>query len=270
MQEDFFRKPGKLQSAMRTLLEREAGVRAPRFGLERRHFLGGALGALAALRIAEQTPRFRSLAEAQDGFVPPSEDCYAALDEQHGLGTAKGGALDWDEIEAASRVQQTATADTVLNMLRSVDGLYMGFGVSQLVHNTQTATRAVRANVTDELVLISLLHDVGETIANLNHAEIAGALLRPFVSEGAYRAVRHHMEFQLKHYGAAVGLPTDMRERYANEPWYQQAAVLSDSFDQTSFDPDYPTLPLEEFEPLVRDLLSAAPRRELKLGTNCP
>ena len=32
-------------------------------------------------------------------------------------------------------------------------------------------------------------------------------------------------------------------------------------YDQTSFDPDYPTLPLEHFEPMVREVFSRTPRR---------
>lgn len=268
MHEDYFRKQGPRQAVMRQLLEREAALRAKRLGLERRTFLGGALGALAAFSIAEQTGSFLSRAEAQDGFEPPSEDCYAMLRDEHGVGL--DGALDWRKIEHAARVQQTATPDTILSMLRALDSLYGGFCVSQLTHATQTATRAVRANASDELVLLALIHDVGESLVSINHGEIAGALVRPHVSDGGYRAVRHHLEFQVKHYGDVVGVATDMRERYASEPWYPEAVKLTDDFDQLAFDPDYPSLPLEEFEPLIRTTFSRLPTRVAERDAVCP
>jgi hypothetical protein len=38
------------------------------------------------------------------------------------------------------------------------------------------------------------------------------------------------------------------------------AEQFADEWDQTAFDPDYPTLPLEHFEPLVRATFSAPKR----------
>jgi predicted HD phosphohydrolase len=59
----------------------------------------------------------------------------------------------------------------------------------------QTATRARRANATDELVLVAVVHDAAEVVSSTNHAELAAALMRPYVSERAYYIVRTHMEF---------------------------------------------------------------------------
>jgi len=268
---DYFLQPGPVQASMRELLEREATVRAPRFGVARRDFLGGAMGALAASALLQQLPGFRSRAEAQAGFVPPGEDCYAELAAAH-ASRARGqlaGALDWELIQVAARAQQAAVPETVLNMLRNLSTLYGGFGVSQLLHATQSATRAVRSNASDELVLLALIHDIGEVLTGINHAEIAAALARPYVSEGGYRVVRHHMEFQLQHYGDKVLVDTTMRERYAAEPWYEDAATLSDAWDQSSFDPDYDTLPLEEFEPLVRELFGRVPEPIQRTALDC-
>jgi predicted HD phosphohydrolase len=254
--DDFFRGPGAQQAAMRHLLEREAERIAPRLGMLRRSFLSSALAALAASAVAQQMARFRSVAEAQAGFAAPSEDCYASL--------RGDGQLDWTQIHSAAQRQQSAAPDSLLNMLRAATNMYGGFGVTGLTHGLQTATRAVRDGAADELVLIALVHDVGDVICPINHAEICAAFLRPYVSDGGYRVVRHHMEFQLKHYGDTVALPTDMRDRYQHEPWYPQAVQLSDAWDHVSFDPDYDTLPLSAFEPLIRAHLartSGAPQR---------
>jgi predicted HD phosphohydrolase len=257
---------GQARAAMRAVLEREAALRAPRMGVDRRHFLGGAMGALAASAALPQLAAFRSLAEAQDGFVPPSEDCYAEVQAAHTNGAT---VLDWQLIQRASVAQQAAMPDTVLNMLRTLSTLYGGFGVSQLFHMTQTATRARRDNARDELVLLALLHDVGELLTGLNHAEFAAALVRPYVSSDGYHVVRTHMEFQLRHYGDKVLQPTNMRDRYVDQPWYADAATFSDAWDQMSFDPGYATLALADFEPLIRATFSVVPAQQDRPARDC-
>lgn len=269
--QDYFLAGGALQARLRALLERETARVAPRFGLQRRDFLRGAMGALAASAVLEQVPGFRSIAEAQQGFEPPSDDCYAQAEAAHASFTRSdaSSAPDWEIIHAAARAQQAAVPRTVMNMLSTMSTLYVGSGISRLTHNLQTATRAMRANASDETVLIALMHDAGEVVSGTNHAEVAAALLRPYVSSASYYIVRTHMEFQLKHYGDEILLPTDMRDRYADQPWYTQAAVFSDAFDQMAFDPDYDTLPLAEFEPLVQQFFGRVPSHTERTVADC-
>ena len=269
----YFRWPraGTRARTMRSLLEREASLRARRFGMDRRSFLESAMGALAASAVVQQMPQFRSIAEAQTNFSGPSEDCYAATQAANARFRRADAAseLDWSLILTASRAQQAALADTVLNMLNALATLYGGFGVSELTHMTQTATRASRAGASDELILLALLHDVGDAISGINHAEIVAALVRPYVSAGGYALVRTHMEFQLKHYGDEILQPTDMRERYAAQAWYADAVRFSDEWDQASFDPDYDTLPLVAFEPLLRATFAAVPEALERTARDC-
>jgi predicted HD phosphohydrolase len=248
------------RTTFQALLGREADRQSRRLGVSRRAFLDGSLGALAACSLARQLPTFASVAEAQDGFVPPSDESYEKM---------RGAPIDWDAALAASEVQQPALAEHVLALLGSMRELYLGFSVSQLVHATQTATRAVRANQPDEVVLIALLHDIGEVLAGFNHAEIAAAIVRPYVSPDTYYAVRHHMEFMLAHYGDRIAQPTTMRDRYAHHAWYDLAALFTDELDQRSFDPNYPTLPLEEFEPLVRGIFERPVRHLYLTAFDC-
>ncbi|MDB4975422.1 MAG: hypothetical protein JWN48_3763, partial [Myxococcaceae bacterium] len=58
--------------------------------------------------------------------------------------------------------------------------------------------------------------------------------------------------------------------RYAGEPWYADGETFSDEFDQLAFDPDYDTLPLEEFEPLIRATFSKMPLRARERELKCP
>jgi predicted HD phosphohydrolase len=159
---------------------------------------------------------------------------------------------EWMKIGRATLDLQPTVADRVLGMLRSFDRLHAGFGVSQLHHALQTATMARRANATDEVVLIALCHDVGKYVSIANHAAIAAEILQPYVSEHAYRVVLTHQDFQGRHYYEYFGKSRELRDKYRGEPWFALAEQFTDEWDQAAFDPAYPILPLEEFEPLVR------------------
>jgi predicted HD phosphohydrolase len=162
---------------------------------------------------------------------------------------------EWLKIARATVELQPQVPARVLGMLRSLEGLYAGFGVDQLHHALQTATMAKRANASDEMVLVSLCHDVGKVISIQNHAGIAAEMLKPYVSEHAYHVLRTHQDFQGRHYYEHFGMSANLREQYRNEPWFALAEQFTDEWDQAAFDPAYPVLPLSEFEPLVRHIL---------------
>ena len=116
----------------------------------------------------------------------------------------------------------------------------------------QTATRAERAGADEEVVFASLLHDIGKAVSVPNHPEIAAAIIKPVRER---RRVPHdppHQDFQGRHYYQHFGGDPDARYKYEGEPWFDLAAQFADDWDQVAFDPDYDTLPLEHFEPLVR------------------
>jgi predicted HD phosphohydrolase len=151
--------------------------------------------------------------------------------------------------------------DRMLALLRSMRGLTQGFEIDQLEHCLQTATRAERAGADIDMVVAPLCHDMGKTISNANHPAIAAEMIRPWVSPDAYWVVTVHQDFQGLHYYARMGLDPMMRLQHQDHPAYQLAARFADEWDQTAFDPDYDTLPLEHFEPMVREVFSRPPRR---------
>jgi predicted HD phosphohydrolase len=162
--------------------------------------------------------------------------------------------FDWLTIGAsASTLMRDHVPAAVLNLLRALDDLWIGYPMSLLAHSLQTATRAARAGASDDLVLAALCHDIGCAIAVDGHAEISAAVLRTYVSEGAYRVVRHHTEFEWQHYGQLIGQPTNQRAAYAGQSWFGDAERFADEWEMPSFDPGYASDPLEAFEPLVRD-----------------
>jgi predicted HD phosphohydrolase len=158
----------------------------------------------------------------------------------------------WAVIGSETLGNQPRVAEAFLDLLHRCADITDGFAVDQLTHCLQTATRAERAGADDEVVFASLCHDVGKVISVFNHPAIAAEMIRPYVRDDVYQMIRVHQDFQGKHYYQHFGKPQDLRDRYRGEPWYALAESFADEWDQTAFDPDYDTEPLEHFEPLVR------------------
>ena len=155
----------------------------------------------------------------------------------------------------------THVADRILALLRSMQSLTQGFAIDQLQHSLQTATRAERGGADLDMIVASLCHDIGKTISNAIHPAIAAEMIRPWVSPEAYWVVKVHQDFQGLHYYARMGLDPMMRSKHQGHPAYELAATFADDWDQTAFDPHYDTLPLEHFEPMVREVFGRKPRR---------
>jgi predicted HD phosphohydrolase len=166
---------------------------------------------------------------------------------------------EWMSIGKATMELQPEVPKRVLSMLRELSHVRGGFCVDQLHHALQTATMARRANASDELVLAALCHDVGKVISIPNHAAIAAEMLKPYVSSDVYQVLRTHQEFQGRHYFQYFGASTTLRDKYRGESWFAMAEQFTDEWDQAAFDPDYPVMPLSEFEPLVQQYLGRFP-----------
>ena len=168
-------------------------------------------------------------------------------------------AEQWATIGAETYKNQGRVADRVLMLLRSLDEIVDGFAVDQLTHCLQTATRAERAGADREVVVASLCHDIGKAISVPNHPAIAAEILKPYVRAEVYDAIRVHQDFQGRHYYAHFGGDPDAREKHraelSDDTW-TLAEHFADEWDQTAFDPDYDTLPLEHFEPMVREVFA--------------
>jgi predicted HD phosphohydrolase len=158
----------------------------------------------------------------------------------------------WDHIIVESMEHQPRVADRVLAMLASLEDITDGFEVDQLVHSLQTATRAEEAGASDEVVVASLCHDIGKAVSVPNHPEIAAAIIKPYVRPDVYHVIQAHQDFQGRHYYHHFGGNPDARDQYEGAEWFDLAAQFADEWDQIAFDPDYDTLLLEHFEPLVR------------------
>jgi predicted HD phosphohydrolase len=181
--------------------------------------------------------------------MDPMTSTFTRMDES----TAE----QWAVIGAETSANQARVADRVLELLRSLADITDGFATDQLTHCLQTATRAERAGADPEVVFASLLHDVGKAISVPNHPAIAAEIIRPYVRPEVCEMIRVHQDFQGRHYYHHFGGDPDAREQHRAEldpDTFALAEQFADEWDQAAFDPDYDTLPLEHFEPLVREL----------------
>ena len=149
--------------------------------------------------------------------------------------------------------------DHLLSLLKQMQGPKLGYQVDRYEHSLQSATRALRDGADEEMVVAALLHDVGDVVAPDNHSAVAAALLRPYVSERTHWVILHHGLFQGYYYWHHLGEDRNARDRYRGHEHFEACADFCERWDQTSFDPDYDSLPLATFEPMVRRLFAREP-----------
>jgi predicted HD phosphohydrolase len=164
---------------------------------------------------------------------------------------------DYQQIAHHSIEFGSALPGRVMGHLEILAGDTGGYAVDRLTHSLQTATRAQRDGRDDEYVVCALLHDIGDTLACFNHADLAATILEPFVSEKNHWIVKHHGIFQGYYFFHHLDLDRDMRDRFRDHPYWKDCAEFCEKYDQNSFDPAYDTLALEHFEPLVESVFAS-------------
>lgn len=146
--------------------------------------------------------------------------------------------------------------DRILTALDGLKDSLAGYKVTRLEHSLQTATRAEKDGADDELIVAALIHDIGDDLAPENHSQMAAAIIRPYVREQVTWILEMHGIFQMVYYADKLGLNPDERERYRGHKWFDDAEQFCRDWDQLSFDPDYPTLPLSHFKDRVCAIFS--------------
>jgi len=173
-----------------------------------------------------------------------------------------GTAEDWAIIAKDFGQYAALLPDRIMTHLRLLDGDFGGFPVDRLTHSLQTATLAHRDGRDEEYVVCALLHDIGDTLSSFNHADIAAAILKPFVSEANLWMIEKHAIFQGYYFFHHLGLDRHLREQFKDHPQFEQTIEFCARYDAAAFDPDGEVLPLEFFEPMLRRVF-AQPRRSI-------
>jgi predicted HD phosphohydrolase len=161
-------------------------------------------------------------------------------------------AEDWALITPHLNVTQSYVPERVISLLRALKTDFGGFPVDRLEHSLQTATRAERDGRDEEYVLCALLHDIGDTLSPFNHPSIAADILKPFVSPANHFMVEQHGIFQGYYFWHHVGSDRNTREQFRDSEYFDYAEEFCYKYDQTAFDDEYRSEPLEHFEPLIR------------------
>lgn len=163
-----------------------------------------------------------------------------------------------DDFEMLSPAFEHHTRDhlvpNLVSMLGLLKGPKLGYQVDRYEHSLQSATRALRADETVDMVVGALMHDVADGFAPENHSAAAAALLEPYVDERTRWVVDHHGLFQGYYYFHHLGGDREARTRYADSPFYDDCVRFCEEFDQNCFEPGYDTLPIEEFMPMLHEV----------------
>ena len=178
------------------------------------------------------------------------------MDEHVDFTAMKDGTRE--EYELLARLEKpylALTADRVLEELkRAGETTLEGYKITRLQHGLQSGTRALRDGADLDWVVGALLHDIGDGLAPQNHDKMSAEVIRPFVRWDVAWTVEHHGIFQMLYYGHHYGWDQNARDRFKDHPVFDNCAEFCERWDQSSFDPDYPTETLEIFEPMVREV----------------
>lgn len=164
---------------------------------------------------------------------------------------------DWDVILHEQRAFIKGLPDRIMQHMMLLDADFGGFPVDRLQHCLQTAELAAEDGRDDEYVVCALLHDIGDSLGSLNHADVAAAILEPFVSDANHWMIKHHAIFQGYNFFHYLGMDRNLRDNFRASPHYERTEEFIEKYDNPAFDYDKPRLELSTFEPLIRKVFSS-------------
>ena len=171
-----------------------------------------------------------------------------------------GSKEDYELLSKFEKEYAEKLPDRILEALLNLGDSMDGYQVSRLEHSLQSATRAERDGADEEMIVATLVHDIGDSLAPFNHSQLVASVLRPYVSEKVYWIMLHHGMFQEYYYAHHIGRDRNVRDQFKDHKYYQATVDFCEKWDQKSFDPEYDSFPLEHFEPMVRNLFSKQPK----------
>ena len=170
-----------------------------------------------------------------------------------------GSKEDYELLERYEKNFERKTADRLLKYLASQTTTLEGYQITRLEHSLQAATRAYKNGESEEMVVATLLHDIGDDLAPMNHSQYAASIIRPYVSEKTYWIILHHGLFQTYYSAHHLGGDRNARDKFRNHKYYQDTVDFCEKYDQSSFDPNYKSMSLKEFEPMVKKIFDRKP-----------
>ena len=146
-------------------------------------------------------------------------------------------------------------ADRLLATLETLKGPTLGYQVDRYEHSLQTATRAARRRPDRHGHRRApprrrRRHRPGQPQRAGRDDHLALRRRRDHLGRAPPRRVPGY------HYWHKIGFDRNARDSYRDSPYFDAAAHFCGEWDQQAFDPDYDTLPIESFEPMVREVFS--------------
>ena len=186
-----------------------------------------------------------------DQAVRPATAQYRRMED--------GTREDYELVFKNFRAFERGMADRILATLPQLERSYPGEIVNRYVHSLQTATRAHRDGRDEEFVVAALLHDIGDLLSTMNHSEYAASMLKPYVRPNVWWMIRSHGLVQGYYYFHHLGHDRNARDKLSGHPAYGLCEEFCARYDQMAFDPDYDTMPLAAFAPMVHRLFAREP-----------
>lgn len=177
---------------------------------------------------------------------------------------SEGTVEDWTKISVAKKQYNRGLPDRILGHLKMLEGEAWGFPVDRFTHSLQSGTLAHRAGMDEEYVVCALLHDIGYTVGPHNHSNVAATILQPFVSARNLWMIARHNIFEGYYFYQYFGRDRNAREQFRGHPCFEQTAHFCEAFDQTAFESEFDTMPLEAFVPMVHRVLGRRRRAGAK------
>lgn len=172
---------------------------------------------------------------------------------------ADGDAADCQITARAYKGETQGLAARVIDQLHRLRNYRYGYQVNRFEHCLQTATRAQRAGADEETIVCALVHDIGDDLAPHSHGDYAAAILRPYITAENHWMIQHHRTFQGYHFFQFMGQDRNERDKYKGHPAYERTIHFCDQWDQAAFDPNYDTMALQAFAPMVERIFARQP-----------
>ena len=170
-----------------------------------------------------------------------------------------GNKDDYQLLEKYEKKFERQTAVRILKYLSKQTSTLEGYKISRLEHALQAATRAYQNKESEEMVVATLLHDIGDDLAPMNHSQYAASILRPYVSDKTYWIILHHGLFQTYYSAHHLNGDRNARDKFKDHKYYKATIDFCENYDQCSFDPSFKSMSLKDFEPLVKKIFARDP-----------
>ena len=170
-----------------------------------------------------------------------------------------GSKDDYKLLEEYEKKFERETANRILKYLATQTTTLEGYPITRLEHSLQAATRAFKNEESEEMIVATLLHDIGDDLAPMNHSQYAASIIKPYVSVKTFWIINYHGLFQTYYNAHYLGGDRNLRDKFKDHKYYEATIDFCENYDQSSFDPNYKNMNLEDFSPMVKRVFSRKP-----------